>query len=132
MRRNSSRIFGNPYDSINTDLYSQSIENRIQKYKHDAQFGVVKIEQCRQRHVYVDGRGKYSQEEAQNASLAATQWKQEQLKKQAKSLLTEKAYKQFENIIYPSQIEPPKMSREQAVEELKKLKISKSKLSKSK
>ena len=77
-------------------------------------------------------KAKYSQEEAQNASLAATQWKQEQLKKQARSLLTEKAYKQFENIIYPSQIEPPKMSREQAVEELKKLKISKSKLSKSK
>jgi TPR repeat protein len=71
-------------------------------------------------------RSKYSSEE-KNASLAATQWKQALLMKQAKALLTEHAYKQFENIIYPSKIEPPKMSREKAVEELKKLKMSKSK-----
>ena len=71
-------------------------------------------------------KAKYAENE-KNASLAATHWKQAQLMKQAKSLLTERAYKQFENIIYPSKIEPPKMSRTQAVEELKKLKMSKKK-----
>ena len=70
---------------------------------------------------------KYGNEEVKKASLLATQWKQEQLMKQAKSLLTERAYKQFENIIYPSKLEPPKMTREQAVEELKKIKMSKRK-----
>ena len=71
-------------------------------------------------------KSKYAKEEKASSS-AATNWKQAQLMKQAKALLTEQAYKQFENIIYPSKLEPPKMSRQQAVEELKKLKMSKSK-----
>lgn len=71
-------------------------------------------------------KSKYAKEE-KDASSAATSWKQAQLMKQAKSLLTERAYRQFENVIYPSKLEPPKMSRQQAVEELKKLKMSKSK-----
>ena len=69
-------------------------------------------------------KAKYSNDAVQQATTAAGYWKQAQLMRQAKSLLTERAYKQFETIIYPSKIEPPKMSRAQAIEELKKLKMS--------
>ncbi len=61
------------------------------------------------------------------AESQAVAFKQEQLMQQARNLLTDAAYKDFESIIYPEKYKGKikmKMSRTKAIEELKKLKMS--------
>ena len=68
-----------------------------------------------------------SPKQIEEAQKAATAWKQEQLLRQAKKLLSDEAYKDFKQIIYPDKNVKTKISRLQAVEELRKYKMSKRK-----
>ncbi|MBE6449618.1 MAG: sel1 repeat family protein [Alphaproteobacteria bacterium] len=68
-----------------------------------------------------------SPEQIEMAQKSATAWKQEQLLKQAKFLLDDTAYEDFKQIIYPDKNVKTKISRAQAVEELRKYKMSKRK-----
>lgn len=72
-------------------------------------------------------KAKMSPKQIEEAQKAATAWKQEQLLRQAKKLLSDEAYNDFKQAIYPNKNVKAKISRLQAVEELKKYKMSKRK-----